>query len=114
MTYPVLGQPLPRAAEAHSTEDKWDGWILAVPGHGAEWARVFAVTTGDRELIWSAITQALTDAPISTIRDRTPYGVVAGVELTLKIRGRTARIMTSWHYVDEDAVPRLATAYPTL
>jgi len=113
MPYPILGQPLPRAAEAHSTEAKWDGWILAALGHGAEWTRVFAVTTSDRELIWSGIAQALTDAPVSTIRDRTPYGMVAGVELTLTIRGRTARVMTSWHYLDEDAAPRLATAYPT-
>jgi hypothetical protein len=71
------------------------------------------VTLNDREQIWNTIARAVLEAPVSTIRDRTPHGVVAGVELTLTIRGRTAPVLTSWHYADGDAAPRLATAFPT-
>jgi hypothetical protein len=113
MPFPTLGEPLPRVADAYASVDKWDGWILAGHGHGVEWTRVFAATACDRELVWSAIAQAVTDVPVSTIRERVPYGVIAGVELTLTINARTASVQTAWHYLDEDAAPRLVTAYPT-
>jgi len=48
-----------------------------------------------------------------TERDRAPHGVVGGVELTLTINDREAAVATAWHYPDEDAAPRLVTAYPT-
>lgn len=42
-----------------------------------------------------------------------PYGVVCGVEVELRINDRTAAAATAWHYTDEDAAPRLVTAYPS-
>lgn len=68
--------------------DKWRGWILAVHGHGPEWARVFNVGPLDSEQIWLAIAAAVLDAPVSTIRNRAPYGVVCGVEVELTINDR--------------------------
>lgn len=112
MPYPEIGQPLPRAADAHATGDKWRGWILAAQGHGPEWARVLDVEPDDSEQIWQAIAAAVLDAPVSTIRDRTPHGGVCGVELTLTNNDRTARVATAWHYGDDHAAPRLVTAYP--
>jgi hypothetical protein len=47
------------------------------------------------------------------MRDRAPYGVVCGVEVTLTMNDRTAPVATAWHYADEDAAPRLVTAYPS-
>lgn len=45
MPYPEIGQPLPRAADAYATAVKWRGWILAVQGHGPEWARAPRLVT---------------------------------------------------------------------
>lgn len=58
MPYPELGQPLPRAADAHAAADKWRGWILAAQGHGREWTRVFDVGRDDSEQITRAPTMS--------------------------------------------------------
>lgn len=113
MPFPTVGQPMPRAADAYATEDKWRRWILAAPGHGEDWARVFAVGRNDSVRVWKAIAAAVPDGPVSVVRDRGPYGVVCGVEVTLTINDRTAPVATAWHYLDEDAAPRLVTAYPS-
>lgn len=113
MPFPKIGQPLPRVSDAYATVEKWRGWIVAVHGHGPEWARVFDAGSDDSERIWDAITAAVLDAPVSVVRDRAPYGVVCGVEVTLAIDNRTASVATAWHYADEDAAPRLVTAYPS-
>lgn len=113
MPFPTIGQPMPRAAETHAREDKWEGWILAPRGHGQDWTDVFAVGPDDSERIWAAIAAALVDAPVFVVRDRAPYGVVCGVTVTLTINNRTARVATAWHYADENAAPRLVTAYPS-
>jgi hypothetical protein len=104
---------MPRAAEANASRRKWPGWILAARGHGPEWARVFGVGLTDSERIWTALAEAILDAPVSTIRDRAPHGVVCGVEVTITINDRAAPVATSWHYADEEAPPRLVTAYPS-
>ena len=89
--FPAIGQPMPRAAKAYATADKWQGWILAA---GA------------------AIAAAVLGAPVSVVRDRAPHGVVCGVDITLTIHDRAASVATAWHYPDADAAPRLVTAYP--
>lgn len=113
MPLPTIGQPLPRAADAYTTGEKWQHWILAAHGHGPQWARVFATTVRDRERLWTAILTAVLDAPVTTVRDHGPNGVVCGVDMVLTINDRTARVATAWHYADHDAAPRLVTAYPT-
>lgn len=112
MPFPTVGQPMPRAADAHATAEKWRGWILAAHGHGEDWARVHAGPE-DSERIWAAIAPAVLDAPVSVMRDRAPHGVVCGVEVTLTLNERTAPVATAWHFADEDAAPRLITAYPS-
>jgi hypothetical protein len=104
---------MPRAAAAHTTPEKWWGWILSPRGHGHDWAQVFHVGPDDRDLIWQAIVEAARDVPVSSVRDRAPYGVVCGVEFVLTLGDRAAPVATSWHYLDEEAAPRLVTAYPT-
>jgi hypothetical protein len=104
---------MPRAAEAYATEDKWQRWILAAHGHGDEWARVFGVGPNESGRVWAAISPVVRDAAVSVVRDRAPHGVVCGVEVTLTINERTAPVATAWHYADEDAAPRLVTAYPS-
>lgn len=104
---------MPRTAEAYAMTDKWRGWILAAHGHGPEWARIFEAGPDDGEQIWQALATAVGGTPVSTICDRAPHGVVCGVEMTVTINDRTASVATAWHYVDEDAAPRLVTAYPS-
>jgi hypothetical protein len=67
------------------------------------------VGPNDSGRVWTAIAAAARDAPVSVVRDRAPYGVVCGVEITLTINDRTAPVATAWHYADEDAAPRLVT-----
>jgi len=112
MPYPETGQPLPRAADAHTTAGQVAGLDPRRPGPRSEWTRVFDVGPDDSEGIWQAIAAAVLDARVSTVRDRTPHGVVCGVEVELTITDRTARVATAWHYADEEASPRLVTAYP--
>lgn len=113
MPFPTIGEPMPRAADAYAAEDKWQGWILAAPGHGDDWARMFGVGPNESGRVWAAIVAAVADAPVSVLRDRAPHGVVCGVEVTLTINERTAPVATAWHYADENAAPRLVTAYPS-
>jgi hypothetical protein len=112
MPTPTIGEPLPRAAEAYATPEKWRDWIFAEHGHGPEWARVFHVDRAATEQVWSAITEAISVAPIHKIVDRGRNGVVCGVVIELTIGSRNARVRTSWHYEHAGAAPRLVTAYP--
>lgn len=114
MPCPEIGQPLRRAHDAYATANKWRGWILAPHGHGPDWARVFDIGSDDSQQIWCASATAVLDAPVSTVRDRAPHGVVCGVEVELTINNdRTAPVATAWHYIGEEAAPRLVTAYPS-
>jgi hypothetical protein len=109
---PAVGEVLPRAAEAYTAPEKWDQWILAERGHGWEWAKVFRVGATDAERIWSAIAEAVLDAPIASVRDGSPHGLNCQVRVMLTLDDRTAHVMTIWHYASKSHAPRLVTAYP--
>jgi hypothetical protein len=110
MTWPEVGKPLPRVRDAYTRPEKWN-WILDEEGHGPHWRRVFR--TLDTEQIWAAITGQLLPAPISLIRDLGALGRTCCVELDFTLEDRSATVVTIWHYDDENAAPRLVTAYPT-
>jgi integrase len=44
-----------------STQHKWDAWILATPGHGADWHGMFGAVR--KEAVWDAILAAIETAP---------------------------------------------------
>lgn len=111
---PKVEEVLPRAAECWYEHVKLADWILAARGHGPEWEQVFRIGIDDSEQVWKATAAAAAGARIATVRDRGADGVVCGVEAELTIRERTAPVTVSWHYADEDAAPRLVTAFPTL
>jgi hypothetical protein len=67
----------------------------------------------DAKRLWSAIAQAVLDAPVSSIRDLSPFGVGCEVRVVLTLDTRTAVVLTAWHYENADGSPRLMTAYPT-
>lgn len=105
-----IGRPLSRGGDAHVDENKWDAWILATPGHGADWRRVFGEITVDA--VWGAILSAVATAPIVDVRMLGEIGITCGVDLSLTLNDRTAAVRTAWHYESADAAPRLVTAYP--
>jgi hypothetical protein len=113
MTWPPeVGDPLPRAAEAWCTREKWANWILAEQGHGPEWGHVLHVDPSQWEALWEAIAAAVIGALIETVRNLGATGVSCGVALELEIEGRTASVISAWHYGTEGSAPRLVTAYP--
>ena len=111
---PRVGEPLPRAAEAWCEPSKWDGWILAARGHGAEWARVLHVGPEDVEAVWAAIATAVLVAPVSRVRNPGKHGLSCRVDTRLRIGTRSAPVRTAWHYADVGSAPRLVSAYPDL
>jgi hypothetical protein len=110
---PEIGDALSRATECWHEAIKFERWILAAPGNGLEWERVFDVTGADRERVWQALAHAAIGAEIIEVRAREPNGIACGVESEVAIGERTARVTMSWHYVNSSAAPRLATAYPS-
>jgi hypothetical protein len=110
MSAPAIGQPLPRAGEAYVEEPKWEKWILATPGHGADWRRVFGEVTVDA--VWHAIRTAIMTAPITDVRALGELGITCGVDLSLTLNDIADVVRTAWHYESADAAPRLVTAYP--
>jgi hypothetical protein len=111
---PKIGEVLPRATECWYEPVKLEDWVLAARGHGLEWERVFRVGLEDRKRVWEAIAAGAAGAQITTVRDRGADGIVCGIEVELTIGERTASVTISWHYANEEATPRLATAYPNL
>jgi hypothetical protein len=109
----TIGAPLPRAADAYTTHDKWTRWILASRGHGSEWARVLLAQPWDATAIRFGIAQAVRVAPIHSIRNREMHGIVCGVIVTIGLNSRIAPITTAWHYACPTDAPRLVSAYPT-
>ncbi len=109
---PIIGEPLPRAAEAYATPEKLN-WMLAAHGHGPEWAQVFHISSDDAQRAWSAIAQTVPGVPIASIRDAGSYGVSCEVRIVLVIGIRTAPVLSAWHYAQQGDAPRLVTAFPT-
>jgi len=88
-------------------------WILGTKGHGEEWSRVFRIYPDDRELVWEAIANATPGSMIQVVRDRSPFGISCGIEISLALNRRDALVAVAWHYAFENAAPRLVTAYPS-
>jgi hypothetical protein len=107
---PEIGKPLPRAEDAYSTPEKWELWILADDRHGPDWRAVFGEV--DAETAWSALAQAVLAAPVVSVQ-RTGAHVTYRVDVVLTLNRRTAIVRSAWHYSDENAAPRLVTAFPT-
>jgi hypothetical protein len=110
---PRVGEPLSQAAAAYAAPEKL-AWILSDEGHGQEWARVLHIGEDDTRRFWGAIAHTVIDAPISAIRDVSPYGANYEVPVTLALESRTAATLTIWHYDGTRDAPRLVTAYPRL
>jgi hypothetical protein len=96
MPAPEIGRPLPRASDAYSDVQKWDDWILAEPGHRADWNQVFGPV--DRAAAWQALATAIPTTPVISIR-LTIRGKTCRVDAALTLNSRTATVRSAWHYV---------------
>jgi hypothetical protein len=64
-------------------------------------------------MIWAAIFSEIGIAPIASIRPARGGGVNCQVDLLLSLNDRAVRVRSIWHYADDNAAPKLATAFPT-
>lgn len=111
MPGPEVGKPLPRVADAYTTPEKWELWILADEHHGPDWRAVFGEL--DFDSVWTALADAVTTAPVVTTREVGKHGSSCRVDVSLTLNARTATVRSIWHYAAEQDAPRLVTAFPT-
>lgn len=118
---PKIGELLPRAAEATGVREKLAGYSLDPANEfGGPKARGFELILGITPVhldhLEAEIRAGIRKAPISSVRDNTPHGFNCVVELPVRgvgdKRERVINVRTVWELTDEDAAPRLITAYP--
>lgn len=121
MTWPpTIGETLPRVEDAYGVESKLRAYSLN-PEHkvGAHKAKVFrrtlAITLLDVGHLADQLLVGIRRAPISDVRDNSPYGLLC--EVLVRVRGvndladRSVLVTTSWEYRTNDDAPRLVSAY---
>jgi Domain of unknown function (DUF6883) len=117
---PTIGEPLPRASEAHGIREKLAAYCLDLEHEvGGAKARGFAQILGigiaDIAYLVQALHTGVREAPVTDVRDNAPYGMLCEVRIPVRGLGnRAARVelvTTSWELRDPDASPRLVTAY---
>ena len=62
--------------------------------------------------LWPLIVVELASAVVTEVRDLASLGISCRVPLFLPIGGRLLSARTAWHYAEDDAAPRLVTAFP--
>lgn len=117
---PMLGEPLPRAAEAVGVREKLINYSLDV-GHerggtkARGFKRILGITIRDIDYLEEAIRRAILTAPVSAVRAQTRYGIHCEVRIEIRgLRDKRARAVTAitgWELAYADAVPRMTTAY---
>ncbi len=117
---PTIGELLPRGADAFGVEEKLSAYCLN-PDHelGAAKARGFqrilGIAAADGEYLAAELLVGVGDAPITSVRDNAPFGVLC--EVRIEVRGlrehhdRVVKVTTSWELRDDGDRPRLVTAY---
>jgi Domain of unknown function (DUF6883) len=117
---PTIGDHLPRPNEAFGISEKLTAYCLnldhEIGASKAEgFSRILGVTSTDVEYLADALQQGLFRAPITDVRDNSPFGVLCEVRIEVAgLRGhehRTAAVTTSWELRGPDDPPRLVTAY---
>lgn len=117
---PTIGEPLPRASDAHGIRDKLAAYCLdldhEVGGTKARgFARILGIGIADIAYLVQELHTGLRDAPVTDVRDNTPYGVLCEVRIPVRglgqHAGRVELVTTGWELRGADDSPRLVTAY---
>ncbi len=117
---PQVGDVLPRAEECFGLRDKLSNYSLN-PAHERGFAKargfetLLGVTVADLEYLEATIRIGIRGAPIGSIRDNSPYGVLCAVDIAVRgVREKASRsigVCTVWELADREAAPRLVSAY---
>ncbi|HEX2016928.1 MAG TPA: hypothetical protein VGN69_09545 [Solirubrobacteraceae bacterium] len=121
MSWPTVGDLLPRADEAWGIGDKLEGYVLntehADGGPKANYlSQALDIELADLAYLEAEIAEGARSQPITGVRGNEPYGVTC--EVVMPIQGlrnhndRVVDLLTIWELRDQSATPRLVTAYP--
>jgi hypothetical protein len=117
---PLVGDPLPRAAEAYGITEKLVTYSLNIDhrsgGPKAKgFAQILGITIADVDYLADTLRREVLDAVITDVRDNAPFGFVCGVRLPVTgLRERNDRVIvikSAWHLEHADDRPRLVTTY---
>lgn len=117
---PRPGDRLPHAADARNVRDKLSTYSLdrtnrlgGPKANGFE--RILGITSEDIAYLEGAVQTGILLAPISSIRDNSPWGINCVVMIPIRGRGkknkRVIDVRTVWRLVAPGASPRLVNAY---
>ena len=117
---PIIGEPLPNAAEAFGIREKLAAYCLnaahEIGGPKAQgFRRILGIELADLDYLTDALTAGARSAPITSVRDNTPFGILCETQIAVaglgKHRDRVALVTTSWELRHAGDAPRLVTAY---
>lgn len=117
---PAIGQQLPRADQAFGIREKLGAYCLNVDHEigGAKargFQRILGIGLADLDDLTEALRTGVLAAPVTDVRDNTPFGVLCEVRIPVaglrERRDRVVAVTTSWELRDADDRPRLVTAY---
>ncbi len=119
--HPVVGELLPRAAEAFGVRYKLETYSLDTTNKvGSPKARGFELILGITieaiDYLEAQIMTRILDTPVREVRENPPYGIKGVVDI--QVRGidakadRVVNVRTVWAFEEAGAPPRLVTAIP--
>jgi len=117
---PIIGEPLPNAAEAFGIREKLVAYCLnadhEIGGPKAQgFRRILGIDLADLDYLADALSEGARSAPITSVRDNTPFGLLCEVRIAVagfgEHRDRVALVTTSWELRHAGEAPRLVTAY---
>jgi hypothetical protein len=118
---PVVGDLLPRAADAIGVRYKLETYSLDVnhkqggpKARGFE--RILGITIEDIDYLEAMILDGAQTTPIRSISDNPPHGVNCVLDMPIHgLRDKRDRVLTArtvWEIADTNTPPRLVSAYP--
>jgi hypothetical protein len=117
---PIVGDRLPRAAEAFGITEKLVTYSLNIDhrdgGPKAKgFEQILGITLADVDYLVNTLRAGVLDAAITDVRGNAPYGLLCEVCVSVAgLRERSSRVVsvtTSWELQHADDRPRLVTAY---
>ena len=117
---PRIAEPLPNADLAFGIREKLAAYCLNLDHQigGAKargFRRILGIDLADLDYLADALSEGARSAPITSVRDNTPFGILCEVRIPVAglgdHRGRVALVTTSWELRHADDAPRLVTAY---
>jgi hypothetical protein len=117
---PLIGKPLPFADEAFGIAEKLAAYCLnlnhEVGGHKARrFQRLLGIGASDVVYLADVLQRDVLNAPITDIRDNTPFGLLCEVRIPVAglgdRRSSVFNVVTSWELRHAKDAPRLVTAY---